>query len=115
MYRPISSRTLRHVMLIGFFDSLTPILITRFILNLRQVDQLVSISGKDMSFNQLSMPSFLVPESRITGNIGEDLQDSDPWEQEVGSASSEARGSGSQISENMEAADSGVQINSWRD
>ena len=51
--------------------SLTPILTSRFILNLRQVGQ-----GADTpSLSAMSMSAFAVPESRITGNLGENLQD----------------------------------------
>lgn len=45
-------------------------------LNLRQVGQTGSAHDGDMPASQISMPSFAAPESRITGNLGEDLQDS---------------------------------------
>lgn len=65
-----SNFTHRHV-----YNSLTPILYSRFILNLRQVDQPSLISTQDMHLNRLSsMPSFAIPESRIIGNLGEDLR-----------------------------------------
>ena len=49
-----------------------PILFSRFMLNLRQVDQPASVVNTDRT--SVSMPSFAVPESRLTGNFGEDLQ-----------------------------------------
>ena len=56
-------------------DSLTSILISRFMLNLRRAGQSTSISSESMRLSRLSGPEFAVPESRIVGNLGEDLQD----------------------------------------
>ena len=56
-------------------DSITPILYSRFVLNLRQVDHPSSISSRNVHLSRLSMPSFVIPGSRITGNLGEDLRD----------------------------------------
>ena len=54
---------------------LTPILISRFILNLRSVSQSYEESSQDMTYNsRMSVPGFRVPTmASITGNMGEML------------------------------------------
>ena len=59
-----------------------PILFSRFMLNLRQVDQPASVVNTDRT--SVSMPSFAVPESRLTGNFGEDLQHCGLAEEDTG-------------------------------
>ena len=54
---------------------MTSILISRFILNLREVGQSTSDTTRNTRLSRLSMPAFAKPESRITGNLGEDLRD----------------------------------------
>lgn len=53
--------------------SLSPVLISRFMLNLRQAGQPTSTFSSDMNLSRFSMPAFAIPESRIIGNLGEDL------------------------------------------
>ena len=50
---------------------------SRFLLNLRQVDRSTSTSGDDMNLSQFTTPAFVIPESRLIGNLGEDLEDID--------------------------------------
>ena len=52
-------------------------MISRFILNLRQVNDPGPLSSDNMDLSRLSMPAFAISESRVTGNLGEDLQDID--------------------------------------
>ena len=58
-----------------------PILFSRFMLNLRQIDQPASVVNTGCT--SVLMPSFAVPESRLTGNFGEDLQHFNAVEEEM--------------------------------
>ena len=51
-------------------------------LNLRQVGQDSSQAGDTMYGDRFSALAFAIPESRITGNLGEDLYDLDTDSQE---------------------------------
>ncbi|THH00541.1 hypothetical protein EW026_g2018 [Hermanssonia centrifuga] len=62
---------------ITFVNNLTPILTSRFLINLRQVDQLKDESD-GAGFSRFTVPGFRAPTS-ITGNIGECLE-FDGWE-----------------------------------
>ena len=50
-------------------------MLSRFLFNLRQVGQPISIYSDNIHASQLSMPAFARPPNKIVGNIGEDLQD----------------------------------------
>ena len=64
----------RSIMSLAPSTSMTPILFARFMLNLRNVDHTSPTSSQDMDPGHLSVPIFATSESRITGNLGEDLQ-----------------------------------------
>lgn len=52
--------------------SVTAVLISRFLLNLRQVNE-DSAGGASVNFSQFSAPAFRIPES-IIGNLGGELE-----------------------------------------
>lgn len=52
--------------------SVTAVLISRFLLNLRQVNE-DSAGGASVNVSQFSAPAFRIPES-IIGNLGEELE-----------------------------------------
>lgn len=60
--------------------SVTAVLISRFLLNLRQVNE-DSAGGASVNFSQFSAPAFRIPES-IIGNLGEELEHG-PLEEEI--------------------------------
>lgn len=55
-----------------FIPTVTAVLISRFLLNLRQVNE-DSAGGASVNFSQFSAPAFRIPES-IIGNLGEELE-----------------------------------------
>ncbi|KAJ3557661.1 hypothetical protein NM688_g1346 [Phlebia brevispora] len=57
-----------------FFTTLTPILISRFLLNLRQLDGAIGTSDETYPSSEISIPGFRIPPSLITGNLGQTLE-----------------------------------------
>ncbi|GJE96172.1 hypothetical protein PsYK624_123650 [Phanerochaete sordida] len=55
-----------------FLTNLTPVLIARFMLNLRDLG---SPPPSEDSFSRFSAPAFYVPPSMLAGNLGADLDD----------------------------------------